>query len=62
MAAVAGALNVQLEKVGHYRLGKAGAPLIPGTIDASLQLMQIAVLIWVVISFMVGGIRFVVAS
>ncbi|GAI43753.1 unnamed protein product, partial [marine sediment metagenome] len=62
MAAVAGGLNVQLEKVGHYKLGKAGTPLISGIIDASLQLMQIAALIWVVICFTVGGIRFVLAS
>lgn len=62
MAATAGALNVQLEKVGHYKLGSAGTPLILGTIDASLRLMQIAGLIWVVICFMVGGIRFVLAS
>ncbi|MFC1988131.1 cobalamin biosynthesis protein [Chloroflexota bacterium] len=62
MAAVAGALNVQLEKVGHYKLGKAGTPLFPGTIGASLQLIQITGLIWVVICFMVGGIRFVLAS
>jgi cobalamin biosynthesis protein CobD/CbiB len=62
MAAVAGALNVQLEKAGHYKLGKVGAPLIPETIDASLQLMQIAVVAWVIICFMVGVIRFVVAS
>ena len=62
MAAAAGALDVQLEKVGQYKLGKAGIPLIPETIDASLQLMQIAVLIWVVICFTVGGIRFVLAS
>ena len=34
MAAAAGALNVQLEKVGHYQLGKAGTPLVPQTIDA----------------------------
>ncbi|MFB0559387.1 MAG: cobalamin biosynthesis protein [Dehalococcoidales bacterium] len=62
MAAVAGALNVQLGKVGHYKLGKAGAPLIPGTIDASLQLMQIAMLVWVIICFMVGGTYFVLAA
>ncbi len=62
MAAVAGALDVQLEKVGHYKLGKAGAPLTPETIDASLQLMQIAVLLWVVICFTVGGIGFALAS
>lgn len=62
MAAVAGALNVQLGKVGHYKLGKAGAPLIPETINASLQLMQITGLIWVIICFIVGGICFVLAS
>ncbi len=62
MAAIAGALNVQLEKVGHYKLGKVNAPLIPGTIDASLQLMQIALVIWVVLCSMIGVIRFVVAS
>jgi len=58
MATVAGALNVQLEKAGHYRLGKTNAPLIPETVDASLQLTQIAVLIWVVICFITGVIRF----
>ncbi len=62
MAVVAGALNVQLEKVGHYKLGKVGAPLTPETIDVSLQLIQIAVVAWVIICFVVGGIRFVVAS
>ncbi len=62
MAAVAGVLNVQLEKVGYYKLGKAGTPLVPGTIDASVQLMQIAGLGWLVICFMVGGIRFVLTS
>jgi len=62
MAAVAGALNVQLEKVGYYKLGEAGRPLVPGTIDASLQLMQIAGLGWMVICLLTGGVRFVVAS
>ena len=62
MAAMAGALNVQLEKVGHYKLGKQGAPLIPGTIDASLQLIQIAGLIWVIICFIAGGIFFAVTT
>jgi adenosylcobinamide-phosphate synthase len=62
MAAVAGALNVQLEKVGHYKLGKVNAPLIPETIDASLKLTQITALIWVLICFMAGGIRFVLTA
>ncbi|MFB0567276.1 MAG: cobalamin biosynthesis protein [Candidatus Bathyarchaeia archaeon] len=62
MAAVAGALNVQLEKEGHYKLGNIGDPLIPGTIDASLQLLHIAALIWVLICFAAGGIYFVLTS
>lgn len=59
MAALAGALNVQLEKVGHYRLGKGNAMLVPETIDASLELMQIAGLIWVTICLLIGVAYFV---
>jgi len=59
MAAVAGALNVQLEKKAHYKLGKVSVPLIPDTIDASLRLMQIAVLGWALICFIVGVVYFV---
>ena len=62
MTAVAGALNVQLEKVGYYKLGKANAPLIPETIDAALELMQIAALAWVIMCFMIGVTRFVVTA
>jgi len=62
IAAVAGALNVQLEKAGHYRLGKPGMPLVPETIGASLQLMQIAASAWVLICLMAGVIYHVVAA
>ena len=62
MTAVAGALNVQLEKVGYYKLGKANAPLIPETIDAALELMQIAALAWVIMCFMIGVTRFVITA
>jgi adenosylcobinamide-phosphate synthase len=62
MAAIAGALNVQLEKAGHYKLGKASTPLVPEGIDTSLELTQIAMLIWVVICFTVGGIYFVLST
>ncbi len=62
MAAVAGALNVQLEKTGHHKLGKVNAHLVPETIDASLKLVQIAMLIWVLICFILGGIRFVLTT
>ena len=54
MAAVAGALNVQLEKVGHYKLGRANAPLTLQTIDAALKLVLVAMLLWVMICFIVG--------
>jgi len=62
IAAMAGGLSVQLEKVGHYRVGKANARLVPETIDAALKLMLIAVLTWVIICFIVGGIDFVLTS
>ena len=61
MAAMAGGLGVQLEKVGHYRLEGGGARLMPETIDAALKLMLISALSWVVICLIVGVIYFVLA-
>lgn len=40
MSVVAGALNVQLEKVGHYRLGTSSAALTPGLIDRAVGLTR----------------------
>jgi adenosylcobinamide-phosphate synthase len=51
MAAMAGALDIQLEKVGYYRLGDItdkSLPLSSWTIDASLNIMMIAALAWTV--------------
>ncbi len=62
MAAVAGALNVQLEKAGHYKLGKANSRLIPETIDAALKLALIAKLSWVVICFVAGVVYFAITT
>jgi len=62
MAAVAGALNVQLEKVGHYKLGRANAHLIPETVDAALKLVLIAMLSWVVLCFIVGVSCFAITT
>lgn len=62
MAAMAGALDGQFEKVGHYKLGVAGTPLVPDTIDSALRLALIAMLGWALICFMAGGIYFVIAS
>lgn len=55
MAAAAGALNVQLEKVNHYKLGNGDAALTPKTIDKSLILMQLAAVFWVLICFAIRG-------
>ena len=62
MAAMAGALNVRLEKAGHYQLGKGNSVLVPETIDASLKLFLMAVFFWVLICFIVGVIHFVTTT
>jgi adenosylcobinamide-phosphate synthase len=46
MSATAGALGVQLEKVGYYKLGDNHNPLLTSTIDASLKVAMIVALIW----------------
>lgn len=62
MAAAAGALGVQLEKVGYYKLGKPNNTLEPETIDASLTLAQMASVFWVIICLIAGGVRFVLTA
>ncbi len=62
MAAMAGALDVQLEKPGHYQLGKANTVLTPKVIDASLKLFSMAAFIWILICFLTGVIQFVIAT
>jgi adenosylcobinamide-phosphate synthase len=54
MSAMAGALGVRLEKVGHYILGEARRPLVPGTIDVSVAVMMTTVLVW---ALLVAGIQ-----
>lgn len=44
MAAMAGLLGVELEKVGCYRLGDPRAPVGPGTVAAAWRIAQAAVL------------------
>jgi len=62
MAAVAGALDVQLEKVGNYKLGRPGAGLVPATIDGALKLVLAATLSWIVLCFVVGIVRYAVTT
>jgi adenosylcobinamide-phosphate synthase len=46
MSAMAGALGVQLEKIGFYKLGDMQQELNLGHIDKSIQIVVIAALIW----------------
>lgn len=61
MAALAGALNVRLEKVGHYSLGETGAPLTPETIAAASRLTLTAMTAWIIVCF-TGVTAIVLAS
>jgi adenosylcobinamide-phosphate synthase len=56
MAATAGALNIQLEKVDYYKLGNANATLAPEAIDNSLSLTRIALVLWISVCYTIGGI------
>ncbi|MBI4331334.1 MAG: cobalamin biosynthesis protein [Chloroflexi bacterium] len=58
MSAAAGALEAQLEKVGHYVLGDARQPLTPKAIDGAIALMKAAAIVWSATVIVVGGFRF----
>jgi len=62
MAAMAGALNIRLEKPGHYQLGEVKMPLVPKTIDGAVKLFSIATSAWILICLIVGGIQIVVTT
>jgi len=59
MSAIAGALQVQLEKVGHYKLGDKQLPLSLDTIDASRQIIIATAIIWCLIAISAEVIYFV---
>jgi len=61
MSAIAGALEVQLEKVDHYRLGDNHYPLSLDTIDASRQIIVVVAIIWCSIFILAEVIYFVAA-
>lgn len=62
MAAMAGALNVRLEKPGYYRLGEAKTNLVTETIDSAVKIFSIAATAWILICFIVGGIQIAVTT
>lgn len=47
MSAMAGALGVELEKAGHYRLGAGQHPPRPGDISRAVRLMRVATALFV---------------
>ncbi len=51
MSAMAGALDVSLEKVGHYRLGDSQESLLPSTVDASLKMTVFMAVVWSLVIF-----------
>ncbi len=59
MSAIAGALEVQLEKTGHYRLGDNHYSLSLDTINASRQIIIVTAIIWCLISILIEVIYFV---
>ena len=62
MSATAGALGVEVEKKGHYRLGDATVPLSTETIAQATQILWAAAAMWAGLSIaVIGGIR-VIAS
>ncbi len=61
MSAAAGALEIQFEKVDHYKLGNPDKPLLPETIDRSLGLMHSTFANWV-LACLITGVIIVVAS
>ena len=61
MSAMAGALDVQLEKVGYYKLGDNNSALTTEKIDDSLKIIIAATAIWVVIIIITEIIWYVMA-
>ena len=62
MSAAAGSLGVQLEKIGHYKLGDNHYPLSAETISASLQIMLVVALVWSLVCISVEVVRFVITT
>jgi adenosylcobinamide-phosphate synthase len=62
MAAMAGALNVRLEKVGHYILGEGRTTSVLESIDNAINIFSLAASAWILICFIAGGIKIVVTT
>ena len=60
MAAVAGALGVEVEKEGHYRLGDSLTTLSSGTIKQAIQIMWVSAAVWATICLTIKGISSII--
>jgi adenosylcobinamide-phosphate synthase len=56
MSAIAGALGIQLEKAGHYKLGDNHYSLSLNAIDASVRIVMVTAIIWSLLSISVQGV------
>jgi adenosylcobinamide-phosphate synthase len=62
MSAAAGALGVQLTKIGNYQLGDALQPLVPKTIDCAQRLALFSAFAWIGLCIALEVTRFVFTS
>jgi len=62
MSAMAGALGVQLEKPGCYRLGCAVRPLSPSSITPALRLVVLSSLAWCMICLSATGAYYAITA
>ena len=62
MSAAAGALDIRLEKPGHYRLGHTGREPDSSSISGGLQLVIVTCLLWCCICIGIMGVRYAVTA
>jgi len=62
MSTAAGALDIRLEKPGHYRLGHAGREPDSSAISGSLLLVILTCLLWCCICIGVMGVRYALTA
>lgn len=62
MSATAGALGIQVEKKGHYRLGESRVSLSTDTIVQATQILWVSAAVWSVFVFVIVGVVSVVTS
>jgi adenosylcobinamide-phosphate synthase len=62
MSAAAGALEIRLEKPGHYRLGHTGREPEPSDITDGLRLVIITCFVWSCICLGIMGVRYALTA